>query len=79
MNEIGRTRVEYKIVVKATFAATLAATNVKVFIPTPTNTAAVRTRETSGKAKYKPGDNGIIWKYVLISRRMRGQEGFGIG
>jgi AP-2 complex subunit mu-1 len=62
VNEIGRSRVEYKVVVKATFAMTLAATNVRVFIPTPTNTAAVRTRETSGKAKFKPGDGGIMWK-----------------
>ena len=65
VNEVGRTRVEYKVVVKATFANTLAANNVKIFIPTPTNTAAVRTREAAGKAKYKPGDNGIIWKCVL--------------
>jgi len=62
VNEIGKTRVEYKILVKATFNSKLSATNVKVHIPTPPNTAAVRTRETAGKAKYKPGDNGIVWK-----------------
>lgn len=62
VNEIGKSRVEYKILVKATFTSNLFASNVKVYIPTPPNTSGVKIRILSGKAGFKPSDNGIIWK-----------------
>ncbi|KAK9334163.1 Mu homology domain-containing protein [Lipomyces starkeyi] len=71
VNEIGRTKVEYQVAVKATFGAKLFATNVVLKIPTPLNTASVTTHVTQGKAKYEPSENAINWK---ISRFTGGSE-----
>nr|AAX07648.1 clathrin coat assembly protein-like protein [Pyricularia grisea] len=62
VNEIGKTKVEYSIGVKANFGPKLFATNVIVRIPTPINTARITERCTQGKAKYEPSENHIIWK-----------------
>lgn len=70
VNEVGKTRVEYKIQVKATFSANLFATNVKVYIPTPSNTSGVKIRVAVGKANFKPGETGVIWKI----KRFQGQQ-----
>lgn len=64
VNELGSTKVEYQIAVKANFAANLFATNVVLSIPTPLNTANISSRVTQGKAKYEPSTNTIEWKYV---------------
>ncbi len=63
VNEVGKTMVDYKILVKASFSAKLYATNVKIHIPTPPNTANVVIRVLVGKAQFKPAEGGIIWKY----------------
>ncbi|KAJ9090170.1 clathrin associated protein complex medium subunit, variant 3 [Entomophthora muscae] len=62
VNEIGKTRVEYKILVKANFSNKLYANNVVIKIPTPLNTSGTSTRVTTGKAKYVPAENAIVWK-----------------
>ncbi|KAI6771089.1 hypothetical protein HG531_009944 [Fusarium graminearum] len=62
VNEVGRSKVEYSIGVKANFGSKLFATNVIVKIPTPLNTAKITERCTQGKAKYEPSENVIIWK-----------------
>ncbi|KAK9727999.1 clathrin associated protein complex medium subunit, variant 2 [Basidiobolus ranarum] len=62
VNEMGKTRVEYKIQVKANFSPKLYANNVVLKIPTPLNTAGTNIRVSSGKAKYVPDENCIIWK-----------------
>ncbi|KAI0217466.1 clathrin associated protein complex medium subunit [Massospora cicadina] len=62
VNEIGKTRVEYKILVKANFSNKLYANNVAIKIPTPLNAAGTSTRVTTGKAKYVPAENAIVWK-----------------
>ncbi|KAG6136095.1 hypothetical protein E4U35_003777 [Claviceps purpurea] len=62
VNEIGRSKVEYSIGVKANFGSKLFATNVVVRIPTPLNTAKIIERVTQGKAKYEPSENCIVWK-----------------
>lgn len=62
VNEIGRTKVEYSIGVKANFGSKLFATNVIIKIPTPLNTAKITERCTQGKAKYEPSENVIVWK-----------------
>ncbi|KYK57173.1 adaptor protein complex AP-2, medium chain [Drechmeria coniospora] len=62
VNEVGRTKVEYSIGVKANFGSKLFATNVIVKIPTPLNTAKIIERCTQGKAKYEPSENNIVWK-----------------
>ncbi|KAK7206202.1 Mu homology domain-containing protein [Myxozyma melibiosi] len=62
VNEVGKSRVEYKIAVKATFGSKLFATGVVIKIPTPLNTASVSTHASQGKAKYEPSDNAIHWR-----------------
>lgn len=62
VNEVGRTKVEYSIGIKANFGPKLFATNVVVRIPTPLNTAKITERCTQGKAKYEPSENNIVWK-----------------
>lgn len=62
VNEVGKTKVEYSIGVRANFGSKLFATNVIVRIPTPLNTARITERCTQGKAKYEPSENNIVWK-----------------
>ena len=63
VHEVGRTRVEYSIGIRANFGPKLFATNVVVRIPTPLNTAKVADVQcTTGKARYEPSENNIVWK-----------------
>lgn len=67
VNEIGKTKVEYQVAVRANYGTKLFATNVVVRVPTPLNTANISTRTSQGKAKYEPSENHIVWKYVYPS------------
>ncbi|KIK63884.1 hypothetical protein GYMLUDRAFT_196876 [Collybiopsis luxurians FD-317 M1] len=70
--EIGTTKVSYDLTLKTTFSPKLSATNVVVRIPTPLNTTDVDVANVgTGKAKYVPAENVIVWK---ISRLQGGQE-----
>ncbi|KAI4739306.1 clathrin adaptor, mu subunit [Aureobasidium sp. EXF-12298] len=71
VNEIGKTRVEYSIAIKANYGSKLFATNVVIRIPTPLNTASITERTSQGKAKYEPEHNNIVWK---IARFTGGSE-----
>ncbi|KAJ3861385.1 Mu homology domain-containing protein, partial [Lentinula novae-zelandiae] len=72
VTEIGTTKVSYDITLKTTFSAKLSATNVVVRIPTPLNTTDVDVGILgTGKAKYVPAENVIVWK---IARLQGGQE-----
>ncbi len=71
VREMGTTKVEYSIAVKANYGSKLFATDVVVRIPTPLNTASISERATQGKAKYEPENNCIVWK---ISRFVGGSE-----
>jgi AP-2 complex subunit mu-1 len=62
VNEIGKTKVEYQVAIKANYGTKLFATNVIVRVPTPLNTASIQTRTSQGKAKYEPSENYIVWK-----------------
>lgn len=53
----------YAVTIKANFNNKLSATNVVLRIPTPLNTTAVDCQVASGKAKYVPGENVVVWKY----------------
>ena len=72
VNEIGKTKVEYCIAIKANYGNKLFATNVIVRIPTPLNTARITERRTQGKAKYEPSENNGVWKIP----RFKGQNEF---
>ncbi|KAF2238725.1 clathrin adaptor, mu subunit [Viridothelium virens] len=62
VNELGKTKVEYSIAIRANYGNKLFATNVVVRIPTPLNTARITERTSQGKAKYEPEYNNIVWK-----------------
>jgi len=62
VNELGKTKVEYSIAIKANYGTKLFATNVVVRVPTPLNTAKITERTSQGKAKYEPEHNNIVWK-----------------
>lgn len=71
VREVGTTKVEYSIAIKANYGSKLFATNVVVRIPTPLNTAKITERTSQGKAKYEPENNCIVWK---IARFVGGSE-----
>ncbi|KAJ6622942.1 Mu homology domain-containing protein [Mycena sp. CBHHK59/15] len=71
VTEIGTTQVSYAVTVKASFNNKLSATSVVLRIPTPLNTTAVDCQGASGKAKYVPGENVVVWK---LPRLQGGQE-----
>ncbi|KIY46948.1 putative clathrin-associated adaptor complex medium chain [Fistulina hepatica ATCC 64428] len=71
VTEIGTTRISYTVTVKTTFNSKLSATNVVVRIPTPLNTTTVDSQVGTGKAKYVPAENVVVWK---IARIQGGQE-----
>jgi AP-2 complex subunit mu-1 len=62
VEEIGKSRVDYTVHVKANFSPKLNANNVVIKIPTPLNTTKVDCKVGIGKAKYVPAENVIIWK-----------------
>ena len=71
VREVGTTKVEYSIAIKANYGNKLFATNVVIRIPTPLNTAKITERTSQGKAKYEPENNCIVWK---IARFVGGSE-----
>ncbi|KAF2151347.1 clathrin adaptor, mu subunit [Myriangium duriaei CBS 260.36] len=72
VNEIGKTKVEYSVAIRANYGSKLFATNVVVRIPTPLNTAKITERTSQGKAKYEPEQNNIVWRIP----RFGGQQEF---
>lgn len=62
VEEIGKSRVEYNISLRANFDSKLSGNNIVLRIPTPPNTTNVKCQVVMGKAKYVPEENMIIWK-----------------
>ncbi|KAL5337151.1 Mu homology domain-containing protein [Aspergillus crustosus] len=67
IREIGTTKVEYSVAIKANYSSKLFATNVVIRIPTPLNTAKTTERTSQGRAKYEPEHNNIVWKIARFS------------
>ncbi|VDP23778.1 unnamed protein product [Soboliphyme baturini] len=67
VREVGRTKMEVKVVVKSNFKPVLLAQKIEVRIPTPLNTAGVQLICMKGKAKYKASENAIVWKMKRIA------------
>ena len=67
VREVGTTKVEYSVAIKANYSSKLFATNVTVRIPTPLNTASTTERTSQGRAKYEPEQNNIVWKIARFS------------
>jgi AP-2 complex subunit mu-1 len=70
VREVGRQKMEVKVVVKSNFKPSLLAQKVEVRIPTPLNTSGVQVICMKGKAKYKASENAIVWKI----KRMGGMK-----
>ncbi len=62
VTEVGTTQVQYTVTVKANFNTKLSATDVVLRIPTPLNTTSTDCKTPTGKAKYTPSENVIVWK-----------------
>uniref|UniRef100_A0AAQ4PJM7 MHD domain-containing protein n=1 Tax=Gasterosteus aculeatus aculeatus TaxID=481459 RepID=A0AAQ4PJM7_GASAC len=70
VREVGRTRLEVKVVIKSNFKSSLLAQKIEVRIPTPLTTSGVQLICMKGKAKYKASENAIVWKV----KRMAGMK-----
>lgn len=70
VREVGRTKMEVKIVLKSNFKPSLLGQKIEVKIPTPLNTSGVQLICMKGKAKYKASENAIVWKI----KRMAGMK-----
>jgi len=62
IEEQGKTRVVMNIKAIANFSAQLFATNVAFKIPVPPNTARCNITVGTGRAKYEPEQNAIVWR-----------------
>lgn len=71
VREIGKTHVDYKIVVKSQYASRTVATDVVLKIPAPPNATKTNSKVNRGKVKYKAGQNCLEWR---ISRMTGNQE-----
>lgn len=66
VEEIGKSKVEYTVHLKANFDAKLHGTDVVVRIPTPPNTTGVKCEVALGKAKWDSSSSQIVWKMPRI-------------
>ncbi|KAJ3275799.1 hypothetical protein HDV01_007266 [Terramyces sp. JEL0728] len=73
VNEVSSTRVEFKVSVRSNYSSKIYAQNMIIRVPTPLNTASVKTNIQGGKAKYVGGENCIVWK---VARFQGGEEIF---
>nr|GMD99162.1 AP-2 complex subunit mu [Ipomoea batatas] len=62
IKELGRTRMEVNVKVKSVFGAKMFALGVVIKIPVPKQTAKTNFQVTSGKAKYNPSIDCLVWK-----------------
>ncbi|KAG6396938.1 hypothetical protein SASPL_143097 [Salvia splendens] len=62
IKELGRTRMEVNVKVKSVFGAKMFALGVVIKIPVPKQTAKTSFQVTSGKAKYSPSIDCLVWK-----------------
>jgi AP-2 complex subunit mu-1 len=70
VREVGRTKMEVKVVLKTNFKPSLIGQKIEVKIPTPLNTSGCQLICMKGKAKYKASENAIVWKI----KRMAGMK-----
>ena len=62
VQEVGKSRVEMNLKVKALFDASNSAANVVVKLPVPRNSAKVHAFCNTGKAKYEPENAAVMWR-----------------
>eukprot|EP00744_Colponema_vietnamica_P005789 GILI01008446.1.p1 GENE.GILI01008446.1~~GILI01008446.1.p1 ORF type:complete len:430 (+),score=112.44 GILI01008446.1:49-1338(+) len=62
IQELGRSRIEASVKVKAIFDVNIFASNVVIKVPCPKNTAVANIFVGAGKAKYEPEHSAIVWR-----------------
>jgi len=62
-----KTQVSYNLRISATFPTQVTAHNIVVKIPCPSNTTKSHVHASSGKAKWEPAEQAIIWKVRTIA------------
>eukprot|EP00826_Nyctotherus_ovalis_P063778 TRINITY_DN9354_c0_g11_i1.p3 TRINITY_DN9354_c0_g11~~TRINITY_DN9354_c0_g11_i1.p3 ORF type:complete len:159 (-),score=59.88 TRINITY_DN9354_c0_g11_i1:160-636(-) len=62
VQEVGKSRVEINLKVKALFDASNTASNVVIKVPVPKNSAKVNAFCNTGKAKYAPENAAVMWR-----------------
>jgi len=67
VTEVGRTRVEVSVKLRAAFDPSLTATSVVVLIPVPPTAAAADLHASHGKAKYDPKKGALVWKIARLA------------
>ncbi|EDV23794.1 AP-2 complex subunit mu [Trichoplax sp. H2] len=70
VREVGRTKLEVKVVLKSNYKPQLFGQKIEVRIPTPKSCSGVQLLYQKGKAKYKSSENAILWKI----KRMAGMK-----
>lgn len=61
-SEMGRTRLEINVQVKANFSSKIIGTSMVVLVPVPEQTAKANLLVTAGKAKYDATKKALVWK-----------------
>ncbi|MDP2436327.1 MAG: hypothetical protein Q8P67_11325 [archaeon] len=67
ISEIGRKQVDAQVSIRALYEHKLVGNSILVRVPTPTNTAHCTIKVSSGKARYRPTHNAIMWKIKKLS------------
>ncbi|GAX86224.1 hypothetical protein CEUSTIGMA_g13637.t1 [Chlamydomonas eustigma] len=62
INEMGRTRLEVNVQIKAAFSSKIYGINMTILVPVPDNTAKANLLVTNGKAKYDATKKALVWK-----------------
>jgi len=62
VREIGKTKMEIKVVLKSNYRVALLGQKIEVKIPTPVTTSGVNLLCNKGRAKYKASDNAVVWR-----------------
>lgn len=70
VRETSQTHLEIKVILKSLFKSALSSQKIEVRVPIPPNTSGVKVITIKGKAKYKSGENAIVWKL----RHMQGMR-----
>ena len=66
VEEVGKSKVEYTVHLKANFDPKLMGTDVILRIPTPPTTTSVKCEVAVGKAKWISSENVVLWKISKI-------------
>ncbi|XP_063678390.1 AP-2 complex subunit mu-like isoform X1 [Bolinopsis microptera] len=62
VREIGKTKMEIKVVLKSNYRPALLGQKIEVKIPTPQTTAGVNLFCNKGRSKFKSSDNAVVWR-----------------